>query len=57
MWIKCLTEGQKWDGIMTCGKKSPRMSKNILDSMRKRERFKRITKNSKLDNDWMQYTT
>ena len=36
-------------------RKSPWMNKNILDSMRKRDRFKRIAKKSKFDSDWINY--
>ena len=36
-------------------RKSPWMNKDILDSMRKRDRYKRIAKRSRLDNDWLSY--
>ena len=36
-------------------RKSPWMKKKILDSMRKRDRFKRIAKKSKFESDWINY--
>ena len=38
-----------------CHRKSPWMNKNILDSMRKRDSFKRIAKKTKLESDWINY--